>query len=107
MIIEPDTITVAPVIRLRADRFPVETGRTKRPGPACFHRHSYVDSTARTVTCATCSVALDPITVLDQIARDSTWVQVMRAEKKRLVEQIAALKHDVSLVKQQRRRVGP
>ena len=63
--------------------------------------------TARTVTCSTCSVALDPITVLDQIARDSTWVQVMRAEKKRLVEQIAALKHEVSLVKQQRRRVGP
>lgn len=35
---------------------------------ACKHAHSVVDARARTVTCSSCGVTLDPIEVLDRIA---------------------------------------
>jgi hypothetical protein len=62
----------------------------------CRHVERNVDVRARTVTCRACGVALDPIVVLDDIAKDASWVLHMRLEKRKLTEECAALKIEAS-----------
>lgn len=40
-----------------------------RRAPACFHRNYVVDLAGRVVECAKCKTPLDPLTVLDDLAR--------------------------------------
>lgn len=70
----------------------VRTSREPRP---CSHARSFVDRAARTVTCRACGVALDPIDVLDAIARDRESIvsrgMMLRRQVDDLAKQVATL----------------
>lgn len=76
----------------------------RRVAPTCFHAQSAIDAGARVVQCVQCKASLDPITVLYKIAADATWVQSMRLEKIALTREIAALKLQLTSVRQKVKR---
>lgn len=92
------------VLRLRPGKFPLEMYR--QPSPTCSHPNAVVDNLARRVTCAGCSVDLDPIEVLAKIAADATWVQHMRREKKELEQEIEKLKTERNNLRQGMKRIS-
>jgi len=53
-------------VEAKLDELPVRLSEKPR---ACDHRGSVVDASARTLTCRSCGVALDPIDVLSKLAR--------------------------------------
>lgn len=70
----------------------------------CRHIEKNVCRQARTLTCRACGVALDPIVVLDDIAKDSSWVLSMRLEKQKLGEEIATLKAEAAKLRAAKRK---
>lgn len=64
----------------------------------CEHLHSIVNARARTVTCDSCGVTLDPITVLDRIAHEfaEPLRRAQEADKRRrdLQESIGRLERE-------------
>lgn len=72
--------------------------RTRHESRECWHRQhgSFVSEGARTVTCRGCGVALDPIEVLAQIARNREGLvhagQRLRRERDYLTREVEELK---------------
>lgn len=95
----------ADVVHLRADRFRLHTGRKDREKPTCFHSGTVlVDFLARTLECAACGAQIDPMSELNKIAREADWTLSMRAEKKKLEQELEALKVQIRGAKATKKR---
>ncbi len=86
-------------------KFPLST--YQEPGEPCTHLLASVDIAARTLICASCKVPLDPFHVLQSVAKDSAWVERMRAEKVYLAAQIAAQRAELTRLEEEIARRAP
>jgi len=82
--------------------FPIEHAC---PGPFCPHNHFTVDKFARKVLCGLCGVALDPIDVLFELSLNPTWIKQAYVERRRVDEEVRALRVEVSKLRAARRAV--
>lgn len=73
-------------------------------GRRCSHAQTVVDLNAREVECEVCGAPLDPIQVLDRLARDGTNLRWAREELKRVKERVEELKAEEKRVKARLRR---
>lgn len=65
----------------------------------CWLHQPEVLPLARKVQCKRCRAALDPLDVLISLTRQAGYIECLRADKKRLEESIAELKHSEKLAK--------
>ena len=72
--------------------------------PWCGHQAAYVDRDARDVTCQACGADLDPITVLDNIAREEMRLIWSREELVKLREERDELQREIRNLKAQAKR---
>jgi hypothetical protein len=80
--------------------------KSKRGRPICIHHAILVDSQTRSLACRKCDANIDPIDYLAKLANEGSWIVHLHEQKLALGEEVERLKHEVTLLKAQKKRAS-